>query len=101
MRHYTNHDAENFFKSVRQATRDNQQKAWDKLIEHAVSGKKQKSFNVSLDIQVSGETWHAYGAEVSDRDILLFCDKGTATYLVDSYGDKHTTELFDWSKDDE
>lgn len=79
-------------------TQDNIQRAWSQLINHAVNGKKQRSFNVSLDLSVNGETWKAYGAEVSHRDILFYCDKGTATFLVDSYGDRHVTELFDWEE---
>ncbi len=77
---------------------DNTKRAWDKLIEHAVNGKSQKSFNVTLEITVDNETWTTYGAEVSHRDILFFCKEGTATFLVDTYGDKNTTELFDWER---
>ena len=79
-------------------SKDNIQRAWDKLIKTAVETNTQKSFNVTLPLEVDGETWESYGAEVSNRDILFFCKQGTATYLVDSYGDKHTTELFDWKK---
>lgn len=75
--------------------------AWTKLIETAVKTKTQKSFNVKLPIQIDGETWTTYGAEVSHRDILFFCKQGTATFLVDSYGEKNTVELFDWSKDND
>lgn len=76
-------------------------RAWDKLISTAVKTEKQKSFNVTLPLIVNGERWTTYGAEVSHRDILFFCKEGTATYLVDTYGDKSRAELFDWSKDDE
>lgn len=76
----------------------NIKKAWDRLMDHAINGTKQRSFNVSLEITVEGETWHAYGAEVSHRDILLFCKEWTATFVVDSYGDRHTRELFDWER---
>lgn len=81
--------------------KNNQAQAWKKLIETAVSTNKQKSFNVTMELKIQNETWSAYGAEVSHRDILFFCKEGTATYLVDTYGDKNTVELFDWSKDDE
>lgn len=85
---------------MKQLTSDNIQRAWDKLIKTALTTTTQKSFNVTIPLQVDGETWEAYGAEVCDRDILFFCKQGTATYLVDTYGDRHTTELFDWTKDD-
>ncbi len=84
---------------MKKLSTDNINRAWDKLINTAVSTNTQKSFNVCLPLNVDGETWEAYGAEVSHRDILFFCKQGTATYLVDTYGEKHTTELFDWEKD--
>ena len=52
----------------------------------------------SFKINVNDSVWTAYAVSISYRDILLYCDKGTATYLVDSYGDRHVAELFDWSK---
>lgn len=82
---------------MKQST-DQTRKVWAKLINHAVSNKPQKSFNVSLELSVNGQTWKAYGAEVSHRDILFYCDKGTVTFLVDSYGDRHVTELFDYEE---
>lgn len=69
------------------------------LIDTAVNSSEQREFDVNLNITVEGETWKAYAAYVSHRDILLFCDKGTATYAVDSYGDRHTAMLFDWNKE--
>jgi hypothetical protein len=52
-------------------------------------------------IQVEGEVCDVYEASVSYRDILLLTDKGTVTYFVDSYGDRHVVELFDWDFDQE
>lgn len=72
--------------------------AWDKLINHAVNSETQRSFNVSLEITVGEETWSTYGADVSHREILFFCKEGTVSYVVDTYGDRHTVELFDWDK---
>lgn len=79
-------------------TPDNTQRAWNKLIETAIKTNKQKSFNVSLEFEVDGETWQSYGAEVSNREISFYCKQGHAIFLVDSYGDKNTVELFDWEK---
>ena len=53
----------------------------------------------SLTIDVCHELWTCYAIEVSYRDLLLYCDKGTATMLVDTYGSRHTAELFDWECD--
>lgn len=74
------------------------QKAWDKLIQAALTTQKQKSFNVSLILKVQDELWQVYGAEVCYYKILFFCDKGTAIYFVDSFKDRYTTELYDWEK---
>lgn len=65
-----------------------EREAWHKLINAAVNSVSSKSFNVSLKLDINGETWDAYGAEVSYRDILFFCKQGSATYVVDTYGDR-------------
>ena len=53
--------------------------------------------NATFKIEVENNTWTVYAAHISYRDILLYCDKGTATFLVDSYGgEKYIAELFDW-----
>ena len=67
------------------------------LINLSVKTNKQLDLDVSIQIEVDGQVWRCYNAIVSNRDILMICDKGTATYLVDSYGDKHVAELFDWN----
>jgi len=71
---------------------------WEKLIDHAVNGTKPRSFDVNMTVQVDDETWCAYSAEVAHRDILFYCKEGTATFLVDTYGDRHTVECWDWQK---
>jgi hypothetical protein len=50
-----------------------------------------------FDIDVEGKTWNCYAVSISHRDILCYCDQGIATFLVDSYGERHVPELFDWS----
>lgn len=74
-------------------------KTFNELIDLSIKGKKSKGYEVNFSITVNGETWRAYEASVCNRDILLYCDQGTATYLVDSYGDKNVAELFDWNKE--
>lgn len=80
-------------------TNDNINRVWDKLINTAVTTNSQKTFNVTLPLNINGEVWEAYTADVSNRDILFYCNQGVATYFVDTYGEKHTTELFTWEKD--
>lgn len=69
------------------------------LIDTAVNSSEQREFDVNIELKVEGKTWRAYTAYVTHREVLFLCDKGTATYVVDSYGDRHTAELFDWETD--
>jgi len=64
-----------------------------------VKGTKEIDVNMTLDI--NGQRWKAYQVYVAHRDLLFLCDKGTATYLVDSYGERHTAELFDWHENEQ
>lgn len=50
-------------------------------------------------IEVEGEKWHCYTVAVGDREFTCCCDKGTANFQVDTYGTRHTCELFDWERD--
>jgi len=70
------------------------------LIEIALSDNLPDSYDVNLTLDIDGEPWQAYEANVAYRDILLLCDKGTLNYLVDTYGDKNTIELFEICKDE-
>ena len=53
-----------------------------------------------FDIEVDNKTWTVYTVSISNRDVLCYCDQGTATFLVDSYGSRHAAELFDWSENE-
>jgi hypothetical protein len=59
------------------------------LIQLSLENKDHGEIDVNLAIEVLGDTWTAYTAHVNSRDILLYCDKGVANFLVDSYGDTH------------
>lgn len=74
---------------------------FNQLVEKSINTKKTTQHNCTLEIEVNGDIWKTYSASVSNRDILFFCDKGTATYLVDSYGTAWVAELFDWELDGE
>lgn len=69
------------------------------LVEKAVKANKSTEVSCNLKLSVDGETWVAYSVSIANRDLLFFCEQGTATYLIDSYGDRHTAELFDWNKE--
>jgi hypothetical protein len=51
-------------------------------------------FKVNIELDRGDETWNCYGVAISHRDILLYCEEGTMTFLLDKYGDKYTFELF-------
>jgi hypothetical protein len=71
---------------------------WEKLISASLEKREQRILKIHLEIEVQGDIWRVYEAVVSYRDILFFCDKGSATYLVDTYGARNTVELFDWER---
>jgi len=52
--------------------------------------------DAEFTINVRDETWHCYSVSISHLDVLCYCTEGIATYLVDTYGDRATCELFDW-----
>lgn len=58
-----------------------------------------QEIDADLNIEIEDQIWKVYTVAISHRDILCYCDNGTATFLVDSNGDKHTAELFDYEKD--
>lgn len=71
----------------------------DNLIQAAIRADKSQEQTCDLSLNIQGQTWRAYACNIAHRDIMFLCDKGVATYLVDSYGDRHVAELFDWSED--
>ena len=73
-------------------------KTWDDLINWSLKAYRMKTFDISLDLRIKGETWNAYEATVAHREILFYCDKGSVTYFVDTYGGKHSVQLFDWER---
>lgn len=53
----------------------------------------------SFHIDTNHGVFFIYSASLSYRDIILYSEKGTLTFLVDTYGDITHVELFDWSLD--
>jgi hypothetical protein len=74
-------------------------KSLDQAVKKSLKAKNSKEYNSEFTIQVEGMAWNCYAVSISYRDVLCYCDKGTATFLVDTYGNKHTVELFDWNED--
>jgi hypothetical protein len=70
------------------------------LIDLSLNSEHTESFEVSMTVDVDGQTLNVYEAIVSYRDIMLVGDLGVASYAVDSYGDRHTVELIDWDLDE-
>lgn len=79
-------------KQAKQITELNQ------AIELSVSSKRIGEQDAGFKIEVDGQTWDCYTVSISHRDVLCYCEQGTATFLVDSYGDRNVAELFDWNR---
>ncbi len=73
--------------------------SFSEAITLALKKKNVGSLNANFSISVEEETWDVYEVAISHRDILCFSDKGTATFLVDTYGTRSVAELFDWERD--
>lgn len=69
-------------------------------VELSLKVKNQIEKSCDFSILVQDETWKVYDLSIVSREILCFCDKGTATFLVDSYGQRSVVELYDWEKDE-
>lgn len=73
-------------------------------VEVSLKARDSVELGAKFDIQVEGAKWSVYTVAIAERDILCYCDKGTATFVVDTYGvgtinARHTVELYDWEKD--
>lgn len=73
-------------------------KKFSDFVEMAANHNKQDPQEVSCDLilKVEDRELKAHSVSISNRDLLFFTESGTVTYLVDSYGDDHVAELFDW-----
>ena len=49
--------------------------------------------------EIEGYQVHVYEASIAYRDILLYTDNGWFNYMVDTYGDRTTIELFEYELD--
>lgn len=71
-------------------------KSLQDCIKECLKGGFNRELPCNLKIEVDATVWTAYTVAMGYREFTFFCDKGTATYFVDSYGDRHTCELIDW-----
>lgn len=77
-------------------------KAWKRLLDWACDEQAEpRTCNLHMILEVDGEKWHAYGAEVSYREIMFYCKEGVASYDVNTIGFKTTALLVDWEKEGE
>lgn len=70
-------------------------------IEKSLVAKGPRELKAKLQVTVDNQVWNAYTVAMNHREFTLFCEEGTATYVVDTYGDKSTCELFDWEPDED
>lgn len=76
-------------------------KTLKQAIDLAVGDGIKGEVTADFTIEVEDKPWRVYTAAIGDSDILCYCEEGTASFVVDSYHDRHVTELFDWSTNDE
>lgn len=76
-------------------------KTLKQAIDLSVLNSDQGEIDADLKIKVNGETWDCYTVHVNQREFLCYCNQGTASFVVDSYGDRNTCELLDWENDNE
>jgi hypothetical protein len=73
---------------------------WQQCIEKCLYATQSREYDCKIDVFIDERTqWKAYSASISKQDILLYCDKGTATFLIDIYGDSPVATLYDWTKE--
>lgn len=73
-------------------------KSLNQAIDMSIEANQSKEYSASFKIIVGNEVWTVESVGIANRDILAYCDKGYATFLVDSYGDRHLACLFDWER---
>lgn len=66
----------------------------------STSGNDYNDVEANLKIEVNGAVWHCYNVSISYREIFCNCDKGSAVFVVDTYGDRNTFELYDWENEE-
>lgn len=70
------------------------------LIELSVNHDEESiEVDCSINLEVDGIEYKAYGVSLAYRDLLFYTDKGTIQYLIDSYSDNHTAVLYDYDLD--
>lgn len=72
----------------------------DYYIEKSLSEKNTRSLECDLTLRTDDTKYHAYEVSIAHRDLLFYTDKGTLNYVIDSYGDRHTAELYSIDSDE-
>ena len=76
-------------------------KTLKECIDLSLKAKSNKEHDADMIVEVNNQHWHCYTVALSRREFTLYCDEGTASFVVDSYGDRHSCELVDWEIDEE
>ena len=77
-------------------------KSLEQAVKLSLKARDTKDYDAKFDVKIGNNTWSVYEVYIASRDILCLCDQGTATFLVDTYGnDKSFAVLHDWNRDSE
>jgi len=68
-------------------------------VDLSVNGKVTGELVAKFAIEVEGRKWHVYTVAMGYKEFTCYCKEGTATFVVDTYGDRATCELYDWEVD--
>lgn len=71
----------------------------DCVTEAKKQSNRSRELDASFRVEINGQNWTCYTVAVAHHEFILFCDEGTATFVVDQYGDRFTFELIDWEID--
>jgi hypothetical protein len=71
------------------------------LVDLSLTATKTREHDCNFKIEINGKKYKCYSASVSNREISLNCEGAFASYVVDSYGDRHLAELFNYELEDE
>lgn len=64
--------------------------------------KENEEFSVeNVELVIEGKKFYPYTVSICNRDLLFYCEQGTINFVVDSYGDDHMAEAFDWDLDED
>ena len=51
-------------------------------------------YDADFEVKLGAEKYHVYAVAISERDILCYTEEASINFLVDTFGDCATAEIF-------